>query len=114
MTSEFTAMGLIQALQSRLLRYESPARLEQKAHFDGARNLAQAQFQLGDAELNHRLWQDVADRELDVERIEQLMYGCWFQDDPDAMAAADAAYLRRTAQPEPPVFSSTAEGPARW
>ena len=95
-------MGLIQTLQSRLLRYESPARLEQQVHFDAARNLAQAQFQLGDAELSHRLWQDVADRELDVERIEQLMYGCWFQDDPDAMAAADAAYLSRTAQPEAP------------
>ena len=95
-------MGLIQTLQSRLLRYESPARLEQHAHFDAARNLAQAQFQLGDAELSQRLWQDVADCELDVERIEQLMYSCWFQDDPDAMAEADAAYLSRTAQPEPP------------
>ena len=95
-------MGLIQTLQSRLLRYESPARREQQAHFDAARNLARAQFQLGDAELSQRLWQDIADRELDVERIEQLMYGCWFQDDPDAMAAADAAYLIQTAQPEAP------------
>ena len=95
-------MGLIQTLQSRLLRYESLARLEQQAHFDAARNLVQAQFQLGDAELSRRLWQDVSNRELDVERIEQLMYGCWFQDDPDAMAAADAAYLSRTAQSEAP------------
>ena len=95
-------MGLIQTLQSRLLRYESPARREQQAHFDAARNLARAQFQLGDAELSQRLWQDVADRELDVERIEQLMYGCWFQEDPAAMAEADAAYMSRTAPPESP------------
>ena len=95
-------MGLIQTLQSRLLRYESLPRPEQQAHFDAACNLARAQFLLGDGELSQRLWQDVADRELDVERIEQLMYGCWFQDDPDSMAEADAAYLSRTAPPESP------------
>ena len=86
-------MGLIQTLQSRLLRYESPARREQQAHFDAARNLARAQFQLGDAELSQRLWQDVADRELDVERIEQLMYGCWFHDDNEAMIETDDQFL---------------------
>ena len=95
-------MGLIQTLQSRLLRYESPALRDQQAHFNAARNLARAQFLLGDAELSQRLWQDVADRELNVERVEQLMYGCWFQDDVDAMASADEAYLSRTAQPEAP------------
>ncbi|QNJ16585.1 hypothetical protein SynA1840_01041 [Synechococcus sp. A18-40] len=95
-------MGLIQTLQSRLLRYESTALRDRQAYFSVARNLARAQFLLGDAELSQRLWQDVADRGLDVERIEQLMYGCWFQDDPDAMAEADAAYLSRTAPPESP------------
>ena len=86
-------MGLIQTLQSRLLRYESPARREQQAHFDAARNLARAQFQLGDAELSQRLWKDVADRELDVERIEQLMYGCWFHGDNEAMTETDDQFL---------------------
>ena len=95
-------VGLIQTLQSRLLGYESPARQEQHAHFDAASNLARAQFQLGDAELSQRLWQDVADRELDVERIEQFTSGCGFQDAADAMAAADEAYLSRTEQPEAP------------
>ena len=95
-------MGLIQTLQSRLLRYESPALRDRQAHFSAARNLARAQFLLGDAELSQRLWQDVADRGLDVERIEQLMYGCWFQDAPYAMAKADAAYQGRTAPHESP------------
>ena len=95
-------MGLIQTLQGRLLRYDSIERRNQQACFDAARNLARAQFLLADAELSQRFWQDVADRGLDVERIEQLMYGCWFQDDPEAMVAADAAYLSRTAQPESP------------
>ena len=62
-------MGLIQTPQIHLLRYESQARRDQQAHFNAARNLARAQFQLGDAELSQRLWQDVANRELDVERI---------------------------------------------
>lgn len=95
-------MGLIQTLQSRLLRYESAAQRNRQYYFTAACNLARAQFLLGDAELSQRLWQDVADRGLDVERIEQLMYRCWFQDDPEAMAEADAAYLSRTAPPESP------------
>ena len=95
-------MGLIQTLQSRLLRYESTALRDRQAYFSAARNLARAQFLLGDAELSQRWWQDVADQGLDVERIEQLMYGCWFQDDSDAMAEVDAAPLSRKAPPESP------------
>ena len=57
--------------------------------------VAQAQFQLADAELSQRLWQDVADRDLDVDRILNLLYGCWFQDDPAAMHAADAEFQSR-------------------
>ena len=72
-------MGLLQTIQGRLLQYDSPSRQLQQAHFDAARRLAQAQFQLADAELSQRLWQDVADRDLDVDRILNLLYGCWFQ-----------------------------------
>ncbi|MEC8440970.1 MAG: hypothetical protein VXZ59_01500 [Cyanobacteriota bacterium] len=85
-----------------MLRYEPTALRDQQAHFNAASNLAWAQFLLGDAELSQRFWQDVADRGLDVERIEQLMYSCWFQDDPEAMAEADAAHVTRTAPPESP------------
>ena len=56
-------MGLLQTIQGRLLQYDSPSRQLQQAHFDAARRLAQAQFQLADAELSQRLWQDVADRD---------------------------------------------------
>ena len=69
-------MGLLQTIQGRLLQYDSPSRQLQQAHFDAARRLAQAQFQLADAELSKRLWQDVADRDLDVDRILNLLYGC--------------------------------------
>ena len=48
-------MGLIQTLQSRLLRYESTALRDRQAYFSAARNLARAQFLLGDAELSQRL-----------------------------------------------------------
>ena len=68
---------------------------QQQAHFDAARRLAQAQFQLADAQLSQRLWQDVADRDLDVDRILNLLYGCWFQDDPAALRAADAEFQSR-------------------
>ena len=42
-------MGLLQTIQGRLLQYDSPSRQLQQAHFDAARRLAQAQFQLADA-----------------------------------------------------------------
>ena len=88
-------MGLLQTIQGRLLKYDSPSRQLQRNHFDAARRLAQAQFQLADAELSQRLWQDVADRHLDVDRILNLLYGCWFQDDPAALRSADAEFQSR-------------------
>ena len=98
-------MGLLQKIQGRLLHYESPSRQLQQAHFDAARRLAQAQFQLADGELTQRLWQDVADRDLDVDRILNLLYGCWFQTDSLAMRAADAEFqARRERELIPGVF----------
>ena len=91
-------MGLLQTLQGRLLQYDSPSRQVQEAHFDAARRLAQAQFQLADAELNQRLWQDVADRDLDVDRVINLLYGCWFQEDSGALRAADDEFQERRQQ----------------
>ena len=91
-------MGLLQTLQGRLLQYDSPSRQVQEAHFDSARRLAQAQFQLADAELSQRLWQDVADRDLDVDRVINLLYGCWFQEDSGALRAADDEFQARRQQ----------------
>ena len=85
-------VAFLQAIQTTLLRYQSPRPHEQDLYFSCARNLARAQFQLADEELSRRLWQDVAERELDVDRILNLMYGCWFQEDREAMQEADAAY----------------------
>ena len=98
-------MGLLQTIQGRLLQYDSPSRQLQQANFDAARRLAQSQFQLADAELSQRLWQDVADRDLDVDRILNLLYGCWFQDDPAALRAADVEFqARRERELIPGVF----------
>ena len=85
-------MAFLQAIQTTLLRYQSPRHHEQDLYFSCARNLARAQFQLADEELSRRLWLDVAERELDVDRILNLMYGCWFQEEREAMQEADAAY----------------------
>ena len=85
----------LKTLQDHLVRYESPSRREQDVYISCAKNLANAQFQLADAELSRRLWQDVAERKLDVDRLLNLMYGCWFPDDLQAMQEADRDYQAR-------------------
>ena len=97
-TNGLGSVTFLNTLQNRLLRYDSPAKRQQATVFSSARQLARAQFQLGDEELSRRLWQDVADQGLDVDRILNLLYGCWFQDDPAALQDADAEYLARLSQ----------------
>ena len=98
-------MAFLQAIQTTLLRYQSARDQQQDLYFSCARNLARAQFHLPVDELSRRLWQDVAERELDVDRILNLMYGCWFQDDPAALRAADAEFqARRERELIPGVF----------
>ena len=91
-------MAFLQTLQSSLLRYNSPVKSHQEEYFSCARNLVQAQFQLADQELTQRLWQDVADRNLDVDRIIHLMYRCRFHDDIEALQAADDAYVAQSSK----------------
>ena len=88
-------MAFLQTLQTNLLRYNSPVTSDQEEYFSCARNLVVAQFQLADQELTKRLWQDVADRNLDVDRIENLMYRCFFQSDRDrdTLCSADEGFL---------------------
>ena len=43
--------------------------------------------------LSQRLWQEVADRDMEVGRILNLLYGSCFQDDEDEMTALDDAFL---------------------
>ena len=88
---------LLENLQARLLHYESPARREQACYISVARDLAHAQFKLADDELCKRLWQNVAERKLNVDRILNLMYGCFFQTDQQAMREVDQAFMNRQA-----------------
>ena len=62
--------------------------------FGLARDLVRAQFVLGDVELANRLWQDVADRDIEFDRIINLMYGCSLHADDEAMLEADLAYAK--------------------
>nr|WP_244281581.1 hypothetical protein [Synechococcus sp. UW105] len=73
---------------------EARSRNDRQAYIAITRDLAEAQFKLADEELSRRLWDDVGERELDVERINNLLYGCSFHDDDVAMQEADEAYLK--------------------
>jgi len=72
---------------------ECQARNDRQTYFSITRSLVKAQFQLADQELSQRLWQEVADRDLEVGRIIHLMYGCWFHGDNEAMTETDDQFL---------------------
>ena len=86
----------LQTIQKRLLRYQSSEAAKTKETFDCARQIARAQFQLADDELTRRLWQNVADQGLDVDRILNLLYNCHFQDDRTSLVQADEEFRRKT------------------
>ena len=87
-------MPLLSNLWTRL-SYQSNASREQDKVFALVQSLVEAQFQLADDELSRRIWQEIADQNIPVERVENLLYCCFFQDDPVAMKEADEDYLRR-------------------
>ena len=62
--------------------------------FQLVRDLVQAQFELGDNELTKRLWQDVADRDIDLDRVINLMYACSFHEDDNEMTKVDEIYQK--------------------
>ena len=72
---------------------ECRIRNDRQSYFALARELAHAQFILADSELSCRLWQDVADRELDVARLLHLLYGGWDVEDDEEMLEADQHFL---------------------
>ena len=57
------------------------------------RELINAQFQLCDDELTNRLWEEVANLNIDPERIINLMYKCYSHDDFTSMIETDSKYL---------------------
>ena len=84
-------MTLLSNLWTRL-SYQSTASREQDKVFALVQFLVEAQFQLADDELSRRIWQEIADQNIPVERVENLLYCCFFQDDPVAMKEADEDY----------------------
>ena len=72
---------------------ECRARNDRQSYFAITRELVRAQFELADMELSRRLWQDVADRDLEVGRILHLLYGCGCHQDEAEMVDVDEIYL---------------------
>ena len=58
-------------------------------------DISEAQFYLGDRVQEIYLWQEVADRDMDVSRIENLLHGCSFHDDEVVMAEADEGFMSK-------------------
>ena len=64
---------------------EARIRNDRQIVFQLVRDLVQAQFDRGDEELTKRLWQDIADREIDLDHVINLMYTCSFHEDDQEM-----------------------------
>ena len=73
---------------------EARIRNDRQAVFQLVRELVQAQFNRADKELTKRLWQDVADREIDLDRVINLMYTCSFHEDDNEMTRVDETYQK--------------------
>ena len=71
---------------------DSLIRNDREVVFNLVRELVYAQFHLSDQELTNRLWQDVADRNIDINRVINLMYCCNFHDSDEEMLDADTKY----------------------
>ena len=65
---------------------------ERKALFALTRDIVLAQISLGDDELSRRLWDEVAERQIDPRRVINLIYGCASHDDDAAMIQTDMSY----------------------
>ncbi len=78
----------------QLITEEERIRNDRQAVFQLVRDLVQAQFDRGDEELTKRLWQDVADRKIDLDRVINLMYTCCFHEDDYEMTRIDETYQK--------------------
>ena len=74
-------------------REECRQRNYRQSYLSLTRQLVKAQFALADSQLTARLWQEVADREMDLGTVINLLYGCSFPEDDQAMQEADDSYL---------------------
>ena len=74
--------------------HEARIRNDRQAVFQLVRDLVQAQFDRADKELTKRLWQDVSDRNIDLDRVINLMYTCSFHEDDEEMTKVDETYQK--------------------
>ena len=72
---------------------ECRLRNDRQSYVALSRQLVQAQFVLRDRELTNRLWHDVANRDMDLGRIINLLYCCSSPNDDEAMRLIDEGYL---------------------
>ena len=80
---------------------ECRQRNDRQSYFSLTRQLVSAQFVLADGQLSARLWQEVAEREMDLGRVINLLYGCSFPEDDRAMQEADDEYLSLVDRSDP-------------
>ena len=74
--------------------HECRMRNDRQSYFKVVRDLVHAQFELADPELSSRIWQDIADRDLDRGRILHLLYSCHdLHNDDEVMHCGDEAYM---------------------
>ena len=73
---------------------EERLRNDRQSYFAMTRALVDAQLNWRDTELSARLWQEVADRDMDRGRILHLLYSDVEPHDEDALLKADTAYLQ--------------------
>ena len=88
-------MATLQSVGRKILTYISPKAKEQSAYFKITRDISEAQFYLGNRFQELYLWQEVADHDMEVSRIENLLYGCFFHDDEAAMIEADREFMAK-------------------
>ena len=88
-------MATLQSVGRKVLAYISPRAREQSAYFQITREISEAQFYLGNRFREIYLWQEVADRDMEVPRIENLLYRCFFHNDEEAMDEADREFMSK-------------------
>ena len=80
---------------------ECRQRNDRQSYFHITRQLVSAQFVLADGQLSARLWQEVADRDMDLGRVINLLYCCSSPEDDQAMQDADEGYLSLISRNDP-------------
>ena len=73
---------------------EARIRNDRQTIFQFVRDLVQAQFDRGDEELTKRLWQDVEYRDIDLDRVINLMYSCSFHEDDYEITKVNESYQK--------------------